>query len=238
MAKISNNKGFSLAELLAVVAIIGILVVIGIPNYQRFREKAQSVEAKNLLSAIHSSQKVFHLEYNAYHSNFSAIGFAPLGNLRYNVGFGDVGDIATAAANGFGGNASLDSTRINAKAICGGLGSGTDPNCTIIEPPTDLESIMTVTGIGYFAGASRTIGTAQTSPSGNLPSTGSAVALLLFGSIPAYAGPNERSLMDTWVINERKELLNIKEDVEQFCRSGSGHMSSFCGEWGTGYNGD
>jgi type IV pilus assembly protein PilA len=51
-----NNKknGFSLIELMIVVAIIGILASIAIPNYQDSLARAQVGEAMNLLDGAHS----------------------------------------------------------------------------------------------------------------------------------------------------------------------------------------
>lgn len=43
-----NNKGFTLLELMYVVAIIGILAAIAIPQFSKFRSKAYRVEAMSL----------------------------------------------------------------------------------------------------------------------------------------------------------------------------------------------
>ena len=47
-----TNKGFTLLELLIVIAIIAIIVAIAIPNYTRYVVRAQRVEARNALQAI------------------------------------------------------------------------------------------------------------------------------------------------------------------------------------------
>lgn len=83
-----NQKGFSLVELMVVVAIIGILATIGIPQYQKFMAKARQSEAKTHLNAIFQGEASFFTEYNMYTPNLRAIGAAAVGqSLRYNAGF-------------------------------------------------------------------------------------------------------------------------------------------------------
>ena len=84
---VGSAKGFSLIELMIVVAIIGILAAIAVPNYQKFTAKAKQGEAKTNLSGIYTSNKAFHNEWQTYSSRFNTIGFKPEGDLRYDVGF-------------------------------------------------------------------------------------------------------------------------------------------------------
>ena len=65
-----------------VVAIIGILAVIAIPNFMRYQAKAKQIEAKNNLVAIHTGEIAYFAEYNGYVDDFNAIGFSVTGTSQ------------------------------------------------------------------------------------------------------------------------------------------------------------
>lgn len=83
--KLKSQAGFSLVELMIVVAIIGILATIAIPNFQRFQAKARQSEARNNLSGLYSSQKATYSEWQNYFGNFPVIGFRAEGRLGYRI---------------------------------------------------------------------------------------------------------------------------------------------------------
>ncbi len=61
-----NKKGFTLIELMIVVAIIGILAAIAIPDFLKFQAKAKQSEAKSNLGAIFTTQVAYFGENNTY----------------------------------------------------------------------------------------------------------------------------------------------------------------------------
>ena len=74
-----NQKGFTLIELMIVVAIIGILAAIAIPNFLRYQAKSRQTEAKTNLGGIFVAE-VSYFGENARYNNFSNIGFALAGS--------------------------------------------------------------------------------------------------------------------------------------------------------------
>ncbi|MBA3005222.1 MAG: prepilin-type N-terminal cleavage/methylation domain-containing protein [Proteobacteria bacterium] len=63
MRKLSkDSQGFTLVELMIVVAIIGILAAVAIPQYQNFTKKSKSSEAKVMLDSIITAQAAYYAE--------------------------------------------------------------------------------------------------------------------------------------------------------------------------------
>ena len=78
-----NKKGFTLIELMIVVAIIGILAAIAIPDFLKFQAKAKQSEAKTNLGAVFTTQVAYFGENNTYSTMFSMIHWEPEGANMY-----------------------------------------------------------------------------------------------------------------------------------------------------------
>jgi type IV pilus assembly protein PilA len=79
-----GKKGFTLIELMIVVAIIGILAAIAIPNFLNYQCKAKQSEAKTNLGSIATCEEAYFAEYDTYSASNNDIGFATKGqNVRY-----------------------------------------------------------------------------------------------------------------------------------------------------------
>jgi len=107
-----GQGGFTLVELMITVAIVGILVMVAIPNFLRFRERAKISEAKANLGAIRVTEHAYYSEYDRYVGNqpytpdrtanrpgrfpwandtrFTILGFAPDGNVFFSYGLAGV----------------------------------------------------------------------------------------------------------------------------------------------------
>lgn len=157
----TSQGGFSLVELMVVVAIIGVLASIAVPAVNKYIAKARQSEAKTSLSSLYTSEKAFYAEYTAYHSAFEAIGYSPEGKMRYNVGFSAAGTVA-GTANGF--NTTITNpTWFNTNAYCVASGGSMTASrqCSILNgatgaaPPALGTTVMTNTA--FTAGATASI---------------------------------------------------------------------------------
>ena len=105
MMKLRNRKGFTLIELMIVVAIIGILAAIAIPNFLRFQAKSKQSEAKELLSTVYTAEAAYFAEQNVYGS-LSNAGFTPSSTPKYYTGI--VNNFTFTAGSSFTATASAN----------------------------------------------------------------------------------------------------------------------------------
>lgn len=148
-----NQKGFSMIELMIVVAIIGFLVAMGAPQYQKFQMKAKQSEAKSLLSSMYTVQKAFFAEWTQYYAHFDALGYGLEGSLGYNIGFAANGVAGPANHPTYSGTAATSATRIageycSMKTECNTDNSGVPVSETVtgtvtVGTPTDAVKTFT-----------------------------------------------------------------------------------------------
>ncbi|MGE0527998.1 MAG: type IV pilin protein [Bdellovibrionales bacterium] len=142
---VRNNKGFSLVELMVVVAIIGILAAIAIPNFQRFTAKAKQSEAKSNLSALYSAERAFHAEWQVFVSAFQMIGYSPVGTLKYEHGFNN---LLTTVPAGYGGPTTGNQ---NTAGFCGVPANG----CVVNQIPVPTGAVTTACASQTFIAQAR-----------------------------------------------------------------------------------
>lgn len=102
-----GGAGFSLIELMIVVAIIGILASIAIPNYRHFQMKSKSSEGKVNLAGLRTAEISYFSEFGSYlaaasnpatvpgrsrvafslsNAGFNTLGWAPEGRVFFAYG--------------------------------------------------------------------------------------------------------------------------------------------------------
>lgn len=200
-----SQSGFSLVELMVVVAIIGILAAVAVPSVNKYMAKARQSEAKTNLSSLFTSEKAFYAEYNTYDSRFAAVGYSPEGQMRYNIGF-SVAGVQAGTANGY--NTAPADTNIAASggaagAYCG-VGGAFINGCSVLNGATGAAApAITDTMCNVTAGAS---GSAHP---GNCTTETASFRAGAGARIQAGATGQD----DLWSIDDAKVLRNTQNGI-------------------------
>jgi len=70
-------NAYSMTEILIVLCIIGILLLLVLPNQTSVISQAKSIEAQSMLNHLYGLQKNHFYRYSRYSSSFDEIGFEP-----------------------------------------------------------------------------------------------------------------------------------------------------------------
>jgi len=71
----SRLKAFTLMELLIVLVIIGILILVALPNLMPLISKAKSTEAELQLGHVYTLEKTYFYTHSKYSTSLTEIGF-------------------------------------------------------------------------------------------------------------------------------------------------------------------
>jgi type IV pilus assembly protein PilA len=92
------HKGFTLIELMIVVAIIGILAALAIPNFIRFQARSKQSEVKANLKSLFTAERSYYQEHDTYTECIRKMGFNPERGNRYRYSVDQGADVE--ACNG------------------------------------------------------------------------------------------------------------------------------------------
>lgn len=210
---LKEQSGFTLVELMIVVAIIGVLSAVAVPNFKKYQAKAKASEAKVQLAAAYTAEQAFYGDFGIYHNCLSYMGYDPNNEAKaryYAVG------ISTPAAN-------IDTTAY-ASATASGLTTQTSANGGCPRDNAAATSVIgsaTTGNMTYFpAGKALGSNTAVVKPDASFTSIGtqatSATQTFTIGAEGAIsndkittgaAGTGNDSV---FTINETKVLQNVR----------------------------
>lgn len=83
-------KGFSLVELMVVVAIMVLLSMLAVPNYKRFIARSKRAEAHVNLTALATAEELYYAEHGTYCDRLQgadSLGYQPASHALYSYGF-------------------------------------------------------------------------------------------------------------------------------------------------------
>ena len=195
MSKDMGSSGFTLVELMVVVAIVGILASVAIPMYSKFTARARQTEAKLALSNIFISQKAYYAEQGTFTACLAPLGYTPDGFVvgggsrrNYAIGFHS----APAAACGPAANQSCLGYQYPATG-----------------PPT--VGCAFVDGQAYFSASMAVNGSSVAATFTQIPPTSVTTATFIIGAAGNVS--SNTANYDQWTLDESKSIQNVLSEL-------------------------
>jgi len=119
---LKNQEGFTLVELMVVVAIIGVLSAVAVPQFKVYQAKAKQSEAKVSLAAVYTAEVSSQSDYDTFATCLDFLGYEKPNQGYYRVGF-----------NADFGNAQVQSKTGGGATSCPTGGTYVDPTTVLKE---------------------------------------------------------------------------------------------------------
>jgi type IV pilus assembly protein PilA len=199
LKSLRRQDGFTLVELMVVVAIIGLLSAVAIPNFKKYQAKAKTSEAKLQLSAVYTAMQSWYSDFDNYAGCLNLMGYDPAverPSRYYAVGFPTTG---TPVGNAL-------STTNGAPTACTAAAGIANDTTTVTASNTNTTAWgagKVTAGAAVIAGASLTSGV----PTIEIPTSTTFIAGAL-GVIDASKTTTTNA--DAWTINANKRLNSAR----------------------------
>jgi len=216
LGRMRSESGFTLIELMVVVAVIGVLAAVAIPQYGAFQARARQSEARTLLSGAWTAQQAFESATNFPTICLLNTGFTPsmlgTGATATTAGLYVVGFGATAPATGV---RQCGLTAAGAAAQCLGMGynsvssqTGVCAFGTVAVPFVPNTAGMNDGRFGPAASAVQSTAALATEIPAAAAITAAGWTMAAVGVISNRTFANRAAMLDTWTITNAKVLTN------------------------------
>ena len=200
--RLREQSGFTLVELMIVVAIIGVLSAVAVPNFKKYQAKAKSSEAKVQLAAAYTAEQAFYGDFGMYHTCLAYMGYEPVNEYEsryYAIGF----------------QAGVDyDDRTYADAVNSGMNTAACPDSDVAPEATNTPVAGAATfyarkGMGGISVTSSTLFDAAVSTSiGNQAASTQTFVIGAVGVISA--DKTTGSTVSSLTMNQDKVLVNVQ----------------------------
>ena len=110
---VHQPKGFSLIEVVIVVAIIGILTTMAYPSLEGYLQRAKQSEVKTNLAIIYTAEQLYHASNGNCTDDFAVLGVSIADDAIYSYGITATASTFTTATANLDDDATEDTRTIN-----------------------------------------------------------------------------------------------------------------------------